>query len=58
MLPMLVLKRIMIIIKQLGKGDNACQRSPNILQLSKNNNSKNVIRNIFDVNLCHDLIKV
>jgi hypothetical protein len=32
--------------KQLGKGDDACQRSPNILQLFKNNSSKNVIKNI------------
>jgi hypothetical protein len=58
MLPMLVIKRRMNIIKQLGKEDNACQRPLGITQLSKNKSSKNIIRNIFDVDLHHDSIKV
>ncbi len=40
MLPMLVIKRRMSTIK-LGKGDNVCQRPPNITRLFKNKNSKN-----------------
>jgi hypothetical protein len=58
MLPMLVIKRKMNIIKQPGKGDNVCQRPPSITQFSKNKSSKNTIKNIFDVDLHHDPIKV
>jgi hypothetical protein len=53
--PMLVKKKIMSTIKQLGKGDNAYQRPLNIIQLSKNSSSKNVIKNVFDVDLHHTL---
>jgi hypothetical protein len=48
----------MMNIKQLGKGDNVHQRPPNITQLSKNNNSRNVIKSVFNVDLHHSLIKV
>jgi len=56
--PMLVIKRKMCIIKQLCKKDNAHQKPFNITQLFKNNNLKNVIKNIFNVNLHHDATKV
>jgi hypothetical protein len=58
MLPMLVIKKRMNTIKQPGKGDNVCQKSFDILQLSKNSSSKNTIKSIFDVDLHHDPIKV
>jgi hypothetical protein len=48
----------MIAIKQPGKGDNAHQRPLNITKLSKNNNSKNGIKSIFNVDMQHGLIKV
>jgi hypothetical protein len=51
-------KKRMSTIKQIGKGDNVHQSPPpNITQLYENNYSKNVIKNIFDVNLHHGLIK-
>jgi predicted transcriptional regulator len=53
-----VVKRRMNIIKQHGKRKNVHQRPPNILQLSKNNKSKNIIKIIFNVNLNHNLIRV
>jgi hypothetical protein len=55
---MLEVERKMSTIKQLGKGDNVHQRPFNITQLSKNSCSRNVIKNVFDVNLHHGLIKV
>jgi hypothetical protein len=55
---MLVIKQKMHTIKQPSKGDNVCQNPHNITQLSKNNNSKNVIKNVFYVNLHHDPIRV
>jgi hypothetical protein len=55
---MLVVKRRMCIIKQLGKGDNVHQSPPSITQLFQNSSSKNVIKSIFNVNLHHSLIKV
>jgi hypothetical protein len=58
MLPMLIVKRRMNIIKQPGKRDNVRQKTPNILQLSKNSSSRNVIKIIFDINLHHDSIRV
>jgi len=58
MLPMLVVKRIMNTIKQFGKGDNVHQKTPDISQFLKNNNSINVIKSVFNVNLHHDPFKV
>jgi hypothetical protein len=58
MSPMLVVKRRMSIIKQLGKRDNARQSPRNITQLSKNNNFKNVIKSVFYINFHHGPIKV
>jgi hypothetical protein len=55
---MLVVKRRMNTIKQLGKRDNAHQRPFDSTQLFKNNNSKNVIKSVFDVDLHHDPIRV
>jgi len=55
---MLVVKRRMNTIKQLGKRDNVHQRPFDNTQLFKNNNSKNVIKSVFDVDLHHDPIKV
>jgi len=55
---MLVIKRKMVTIKQLGKMENVCQRLLGITYFSKNNNLKNVIKNIFDVDFHHNLIKV
>jgi hypothetical protein len=54
---MLVIKRRMNTIKQLGKTKDACQRSSNISQLSKNSSLRNDIKNVFDVDLHHDPIK-
>jgi hypothetical protein len=54
---MLVVKKKMSTIKQPGKGDNARQSPDNITQLSKNNNSKNVIKIVFYVNLHHGPIR-
>jgi hypothetical protein len=48
--PMLIVNRRVNTIKQLGKGENVHQRSLDITQLSKNSSSKNVIKNVFDVN--------
>jgi len=47
-----------MIIKQLDKRDNACQRLSDITKLFLNNNSRNVIKNIFNLDLHHDPIKV
>jgi hypothetical protein len=58
MLPMLVIKKGMNTIKELGKRDNVLQKTPDILQLLKNNSSKNVIKNIFNIDLHHNPIKV
>jgi hypothetical protein len=58
MLPMLVVKIRMSTIKQPGKRDNAHERPLNITQLYENNNLRNVIKSIFDINLHHDLIRV
>jgi hypothetical protein len=58
MLPMLVIKRKMNAIKQLNKKDNVHQRPLDITQFFKNNNSKNVIKGIFNVDLQHDPLKV
>jgi hypothetical protein len=55
MSPMLVVKRRMNTIKQPKKGDNVHQRPLDITQLSKNNNLKNVIKN---VDLHHNPIMV
>jgi hypothetical protein len=55
---MLVIKRRMNAIKQPSKRDNVHQRSPGITQFSKNYNSKNIIKSVFDVDLNHGLIKV
>jgi hypothetical protein len=56
--PMLVIKRRMNTIKQPSKGDNDHQRPLDITQLFKNNNSKNIIKNVFNINLHHNPIKV
>jgi hypothetical protein len=53
---MLIVKKKMSVIKQLGKGDNARERPPIITQLFKNNNLKNIIKNVFNVDLHHSLI--
>ncbi len=58
MLPMLVVKRRMNIIKQPSKGDNVCQNPCNIIQLSNNNNLKNTIKRFFYVTLHHGPIRV
>jgi hypothetical protein len=58
MLPMLVVKRRMNSIKQLGKWDNPHQSPLDITQFSKNNNSKNAIKGVFDINLHHNPIRV
>jgi len=58
MLPILVIKKKMNTIEQPSKGDNVCQNPNNITQLSINNNSKNDIKIIFNVNLHHDPIRV
>jgi Na+-transporting NADH:ubiquinone oxidoreductase subunit NqrA len=58
MMPMLVVKKIMSTIKQLGKWDNVHQRPFDIIELSKNNNSKNIIINVFHIYLHHNPIKV
>ncbi len=58
MLPMLVVKRKMNTIKQFGKGDNVRQRTPDISQFKKNNNSINAIKSVFNVDLHHDPYKV
>jgi len=55
---MLVVKRKMVTIKQLGKMENVCQRLLGITYFSKNNNLRNVIKSIFYVDLHHNLIKV
>jgi len=55
---MLIIKRKMSTIKQLGKGDNAHQKPFNITQLFKNKNLKNVIKSVFDVNMHHGPIGV
>jgi hypothetical protein len=50
---MLVEKKKVRTIKQHDKGDNVCQSPPDFTQLSKNNSSKNAIKNIFNVDLHH-----
>jgi hypothetical protein len=55
---MLVVKKKMSTIKQPNKGDNVRQNPNNITQLFKNNNSKNVIKIVFDVDLHHGPIRV
>ncbi len=55
---MLEIERKMNTIKQIRKGDNAHQRPPDITQLSKNRCSRNFIKNVFDVNLHNDPIRV
>jgi hypothetical protein len=55
---MLVVKRRMGAIKQPSKRDNVSQRPPNITRLLKNNNSRNIIKRVFNVDLHHDLIRV
>jgi hypothetical protein len=55
---MLVIRRKMSTIKQLGKRDNVHQRPPNITQLSKNSDSKNIIKSVFNVDLHHGPIRV
>jgi hypothetical protein len=55
---MLVVKKRMNTTKQLGKGDNACQRPFDITQLFETHNLRNVIKSVFDVNMHHDPIKV
>jgi hypothetical protein len=55
---MLVVNRRMNTIKQPSKRDNVHQRPPSITQPSNKNDSKNVIKNVFNVDLHHGLIKV
>jgi hypothetical protein len=55
---MLEIKRRMNTIKQLSKGGNVHQRPLGITQLSKNNNLKNVIKSVFDIDMHHGPIKV
>jgi len=55
---MLEIKRRMNTIKQLGKRENVHQKPLDITQLFKNNNLKNVIKSIFDIDLHHGPIKV
>jgi hypothetical protein len=52
---MLIVKKKMSTIKQLGKGDKVRQVPFDITQLSKNSSSRNVIKNIFDINLHHEI---
>jgi hypothetical protein len=47
-----------MIIKHIDKRDNACQSLSDITELFLNNNSRNVIKNIFNLDLHHDPIKV
>jgi hypothetical protein len=54
---MLVINRRMSIIKQLGR-ENVHRRPPTITQLSKKNSSRNVIKNVFDVDLHHSPIRM
>jgi len=55
---MLIIKRKMVIIKQHDKKDNAHQRPPYITNLFKINSLINAIKNVFDIDLHHDPIKV
>jgi len=55
---MLVVKRKMCTIKQLSKGDNVHQWPLDITQLFKNSSSRNIIKNVFNVDLHHGPIKV
>jgi hypothetical protein len=48
---MLVIKRKMNTIKQLGKRDNAHQMPSNITKLSKNNNLK-ILLKVFSTSTC------
>jgi hypothetical protein len=48
----------MSTIKQLDKRDNVHQKSLSILELSKRNNSRNIIKNVFDVDLHHNPSRV
>jgi hypothetical protein len=57
MLPILVVKRKMSIIKQFGKGDNAHQRSL-ASRSSLKKQFKKRYQSIFIINLHHDSIKV
>jgi hypothetical protein len=54
---MLVVNRRMNTIKQPSKRDNVHQSPPSITQLSNKNDSKNVIKNVFNVDLHHHLIR-
>jgi len=55
---MLIIKRKMNAIKQFGKRDNVRQRPLGITQFFKNNSLKIFIKNVFDFDLHHGLIKV
>jgi hypothetical protein len=44
--------------KTIGKGDGVHEKPFDITQLLKNNSSRNVIKNIFNVDLHHDPIRV
>jgi hypothetical protein len=58
MLPMLIIFLKMSIVKQHDKKDNVCQRTYDISQLFKINSLKNIIKNVFNIYLHHNPIKV
>jgi hypothetical protein len=58
MLPMLIVNKKINTIKQPGKRDNIHQRPSNIAQFFKNTSSRNIIKNVFDIDLHHGPIRV
>jgi hypothetical protein len=46
------------MIKQLDKRNNVHQRPFDITQFFKNSSSRDIIKNIFNIDLHHDPIKV
>jgi len=57
MSPILVIKRKMNTIKQLGKG-TMFTKGPDNTQVFKNSNSTNFIKGVFDIDLHHNPIRV
>jgi len=55
---MLIVNRRMDTIKQPNKKDDVHQRPPSITQLFNKSDSTNVIKNVFNVDLHHDLMRV
>jgi hypothetical protein len=58
MLPMLEVKKKMNAIKQFSEEDNAYQKPPITTQFFKNSSSRNVIKNVFDIDMHHGPIRV